>query len=308
MVGPELRERIMEAVEESGYHRNALVKALRANRTHVIGVIMPELKVSFFSDMVGTIESEARSLGLQCFICQSHSSPEILEKEVIALREYRVDGLIVAPSNSAEPKDVYEMLEQQKYPFVLLDTNLKGMENSGVGSSNGTIGRMATEHLLDLGHRRIAYIKGYPGVSSDQRFQGYTRALARAGVEMDPELVVGGGFVFETGLEGVRELMAKKSDFTAVVASSDVVAMGVLQELQRHGLRVPDEVSVVGCGNLDLSRMSTPPLTTVDQQPDVIAKRALELLTNRIQDRDAPHQYIRIEPKLIKRQSTRVVS
>ncbi|MBC2602615.1 substrate-binding domain-containing protein [Puniceicoccus vermicola] len=307
MVGPELREKIMEAVEASGYHRNALVKALRSNRTHVIGIIMPELKVSYFSDMIGTIESEARKLGLQCFICQSHSSPEILEKEVVALREYRVDGLIIAPANSNEPVDVYAMLEQQKYPYVLLDLNIKGLSCSGVGNSNGAIGRLATEHLLELGHQRIAYLKGYPGPSSDQRYQGYVRALARAGVELDENLVLGGQYLFEAGVESVRSLVEKGESFTAIVASSDAVALGAIQELQQHGMRVPDDISVVGCGNLDLSRMSTPPLTTVDQRPEVIAERAVRLLDSRIQDRETPHQYLRVEPRMIVRQSTRKI-
>ena len=307
MVGPELRERIMEAVEASGYHRNALVKALRSNRTHVIGIIMPELKVSYFSDIIGTIEAEARELGLQCFICQSHSSPEVLEREVIALREYRVDGLIIAPANSTEPKAVYEMLEQQKYPFVLLDVNLKGLDCSAVGNRNGPIGRLATEHLIELGHQRIAYFKGYPGPSSDLRYQGYIKALEKAGIEPDPNLVVGGKYLFEAGIQGVCDLMDKGSPFTAVVAASDAVAMGAIQELQRRGKCVPEDVSVVGCGNLDLSRMSTPPLTTVDQRPEAIAKQAVKLLHERILNREAPHKYLKVDPKLIVRQSTQAI-
>ena len=304
MVGPEVRGRILEAVEVSGYHRNALVKALKANRTHVIGIVVPELKVSFFSEIVRAVEREARANGLQCFLCQSHSLPEDLEKDVNILREYRVDGLLIAPASSTAYQAVYNTLVQQKFPLVLLDTTVEGVESAFVGSQNAAIGRIATRHLLELGHCRIACFRGYPGKCSEQRYDGYRHELRKAGIPLDPDLVVGENFTFESGVEGVSKLLKKRTEFTALVAAADYVALGAIQELARNGLRVPEDISVVGCANLDVSEMVTPPLTTVDQKPQEIGELAVRLLIKQIEEGCKSLEQIKVNPRLVVRETS----
>ena len=304
MVGPEVRERILEAVEVSGYHRNALVKALKSNRTHVIGILVPELSVSFFSEVVRSAEREARANGLQCFLCQSHSSSDALAKDVAALREYRVDGLLIAPASDKDNQPLYKSLTDQKFPFVLLDTGVEGIKAASVINHHVAIGRLATEHLLSLGHTRIACFRGYPGLPSDQRYEGYCQALKKAGVELNPELIVGDNYNFEAGLEAVRELLRRKARFTALVASSDYVALGAIQELARNGIRVPDDISVVGCANLDVSKMVTPPLTSVDQSPKSIGEKAVRLLIEQIDQQSPSATTIKVNPKLVVRGTT----
>lgn len=305
MVGPEVRERILDAVEASGYHRNALVKALKANRTHVIGVIVPEIQLSFFSDLVRGVEREARLHGLQCFFCQSHSVPEDIRKDVVTLREYRADGILIAPSSSNSNPDVYKILKQQGFPFVVMDTMVDDVEVSYVGNNNPAIGRLATRHLLELGHRRIVCIQGEPAnPGAVQRYEGYCRALKKAGLPLDPELVIQGGFEFEGGRAAIRELLKRKIRFTGVVTPSDYVALGAIRELIRQGFRIPDEISVVGCANLDVAGMVTPPLTTVDQKPTEIGQLAVRLLVKQIEARTSPAEKAIVNPKLIVRETT----
>ena len=307
MVGPEVREKILEAVELSGYHRNALVKALKTNRTHVIGIIVPELKVSFFSEVVRAAEREAREHGLHCFLCQSHSYPEALEHDISALREYRVDGVLIAPANATANLALYAQLEQQKFPFVLIDTLVEGLNAPYVGNHNVAIGKLATEHLLKLGHRRIACFRGYPDGCAEERYEGYCLALEKAGVPLDPELVVGDNYNFEAGIQGVQSLLKRKCKFTGAVTASDYVALGVIQELVRNKLRVPEDVSVVGCANLDISEMTTPPLTTVDQNPREIGRQAVRLLVKQVENGATGQEEVKLKPKLIVRGTTRAL-
>lgn len=305
MVSEETRKKIIEAVEASGYHRNALVRALRANRTHVVGIIVPGAGFSFFSEIIRAAETEASAHGLQCFLCQSHNEPGDVVKEISALREYRVDGILIAPSSSSETPEIYSSLLGQKFPFVLIDVPVDGVNASFVGNDNVRAGMLATEHLLGLGHKRIAFINGFHGnPASGERLKGYTQALAAAGVPIRKDLIVGDGFEFETGRDAIRHLVDANINFSALVAPSDVAAMGARQELARLNIAVPEEVSIVGCGNLDVSSMASPPLTTVDQKPLELGKKAMRLLISHIEGRARAEKKIIVKPEFVVRGST----
>lgn len=305
MVSEETRKKIIEAVEAGGYHRNALVRALRANRTHVVGIIVPGAGFSFFSEIIRAAETEASSHGLQCFLCQSHNQPGDVVKEVAALREYRVDGILIAPSSSSETPEIYDSLLGQKFPFVLIDVPVDGVNASFVGNDNVRAGLIATEHLLELGHTRIAFIKGYHGnPASADRFKGYCQALKKAGVPLSEELIVGDGFEFEHGRETIRYLLEAKIPFTGLVASSDVAALGATQELGRAGVAVPGQISIVGCGNLDISSMASPSMTTVDQKPLELGRRAMKLLISHIEGQVRTSKKIVVKPEIVVREST----
>ena len=305
MVSDETRKRIIEAVEASGYHRNALVRALRANRTHVVGIIVPGAGFSFFSEIIRAAETEASAHGFQCFLCQSHNEPGDVVKEVAALREYRVDGILIAPSSSSETPEIYKALLEQTFPFVLIDVPVDGVEACFVANDNVKAGSLATEHLVELGHERIAFINGYHGnPASGERLKGYKRVLTKAGIDFDPALVMGDGFEFETGRLAACHLLDNQIPFTALVAPSDVAALGARQEFGRRGISVPEEISIVGCGNLDISSMSSPPLTTVDQKPLELGRRAMELLISQIEEEKTTPTKVIVKPHFIVRGTT----
>jgi len=305
MVSEETRERILRAVEESGYHRNALVRALKANRTHVIGIVVPEVGLSFFAELIEGAELKARQHGLQCFLCQTYNDPAVIEKDITTLREYRVDGLIMVPASASASRETLATLLHQKFPFVVVDVPQTGLKTPYVGNDQMEAGRLATHHLLELGHRRIAIIRGYhenPG--SEERITGYRKALAQAGVRFDKRLVIGGRFTYEGGLEAVDALMEAGTRFTGIVASSDYSALGANQRLAHYGLEVPRDVSIVGCGNLDISTMANPALTTIDQDPQRVGAVAVEMLLKIVEGETGSVRARRIAPKLITRRST----
>jgi len=305
MVSAETRKRIEEALNANGYHRNALVRALKENRTHVIGIIVPSGGLSFFTEIIDAAENQASAHGLQCFLCQTHSRLDVLEKELNALREYRVDGVLIIPSSSTAFPQVYRNLAKQKFPFVIADVPIDGLKTAYVGNDNACAGRLAAEHLLGLGHRRIAFIRGYhESLTARDRLAGFEQALKKAKVPLDPTLICGDGFTFEQGCSSVAELLKNKTKFTALVASSDFAALGAIQELSGRGLRVPEDVSIIGCGNLDFSAMITPSLSTINQNPQILGCEAINALVKQIEGKTKNVCRIMVPPELIARKST----
>lgn len=305
MVSAETCSRILKALDDNGYHKNALVRALRANRTHVVGIVVPNAGFHFYSEIVRAAEKEAGDHGLQCFLCQNHCESGQIEKEINALREYRVDGIMIVSASSMASPLAYRSLKQHKVPFVVVDVPTESVKTHFVGSDNFEAGRVATEHLLKLGHRRIAFLKGYhenPG--AQERLKGYMNALLESGIRVEDDLMTGDGFEFESGQRAISTLLDRHISFSALIASSDFAALGAVQELGRRGLRVPDDISLIGCGNLDFSAMVTPTLTTIDQHPLQLGRQAMHLLVDQIEGRAKASQKILVKPELVFREST----
>ena len=305
MVSAETCSRILKALDDNGYHKNALVRALRANRTHVVGIVVPNAGFHFYSEIVRAAEKEAGDHGFQCFLCQNHYESGQIEKEINALREYRVDGIMIVTASSMASPLAYRSLKQHNVPFVVVDVPTESVKTHFVGSDNFEAGRVATEHLLKLGHRRIAFLKGYhenPG--AQERLKGYMNALLEFGISVQDDLMTGDGFEFESGQRAISTLLDRHISFSALIASSDFAALGAVQELGRRGLRVPDDISLIGCGNLDFSAMVTPTLTTIDQHPLQLGCQAMHLLVDQIEGRAKASQKILVKPDLVFREST----
>jgi DNA-binding LacI/PurR family transcriptional regulator len=305
MVSAETCKRILKALDDNGYHKNALVRALRANRTHVVGIVVPNAGFHFYSEIVRAAEQEAGEHGFQCFLCQNHCKSGQIEKEINALREYRVDGIMIVTTSSMASPLAYRSLKQHKVPTVVVDVPIENVKTHFVGSDNFEAGRVATEHLLKLGHRRIAFLKGYhenPG--AQERLKGYMNALLEFGISVEDDLMTGDGFEFESGQRAISTLLDRHISFSALIVSSDFAALGAVQELGRRGLRVPDDISLIGCGNLDFSAMVTPTLTTIDQHPLQLGRQAMHLLVDQIEGRAKASQKILVKPDLIFREST----
>ena len=212
--------------------------------------------------------------------------------------------MIVTASSMASPL-AYRSLKQHKVPFVVVDVPTESVKTHFVGSDNFEAGRVATEHLLKLGHRRIAFLKGYhenPG--AQERLKGYMNALLEFGISVEDDLMTGDGFEFESGQSAISTLLDRHISFSALIASSDFAALGAVQELGRRGLRVPDDISLIGCGNLDFSAMVTPTLTTIDQHPLQLGRQAMHLLVDQIEGRAKASQKILVKPELVFREST----
>jgi LacI family transcriptional regulator len=267
--------------------------------------VVPNAGFHFYSEIVRAAEQEAGDHGFQCFLCQNHCESGHIEKEINALREYRVDGIMIVTTSSMASPLAYRSLKQHKVPFVVVDVPTESVKTHFVGSDNFEAGRVATEHLLKLGHRRIAFLKGYhenPG--AQERLKGYMNALLEFGISVDDDLMTGDGFEFESGQRAISTLLDRHISFSALITSSDFAALGAVQELGRMGLRVPDDISLIGCGNLDFSAMVTPTLTTIDQHPLQLGRQAMHLLVDQIEGRAKASQKILVKPDLVAREST----
>ncbi len=306
-VSSQTRERILEALQRHDYQPNALVRSLQQKKTHVISVIVPSISISFYPDMINAIEREAQRMGYQCFLAQSHSIDALQDKIISTMREYRVDGILICPSCSSDQKEMLYRLWQHKTPVVLMDNPVEGLPLPCIRIDDERAGYLATKHLLDLGHRRIVHIRGIEDeavVNANARLRGYRQALSEAGIEPDDSLVVHGHRLPSTTLPSLEELLDQQVPFTAIFAYNDTYAIEAMRSLRRRGIQMPQEVSLVGCGNLAIGKLLDPTLTSIHQQPQQIGYEAMRQLNQRINDTEFVLASKLMEPELIIRQST----
>jgi DNA-binding LacI/PurR family transcriptional regulator len=297
------RERIKQAASELGYVPNGIAQAMRYQQASTLGVIVGNMGNSFTGMIVEAIESEAQKYGYRCLICQTHESPVELEEEIRVLERHRVAGLIIQVLDFANQGEVYNRALLPVVPCVFCDGEVPEYPSSAVLSDSRNLGFLATQHLIELGHRRIAWLQG-PDRNAQERFQGYCRALKQAGLKIDRNLSVTGGWGFEEGARITAELIARGKSFSAVIASSDPVAVGAIKVLTEAGFRVPADISIIGAGNHDFARFVTPTLTSIEQYPGEIGRRAVDMLFERIQAPESPLRRRAIKPRLMVREST----
>jgi LacI family transcriptional regulator len=235
-------------------------------------------------------------------LCTTEGDPEREEEYLTLLHAKQVDGVLV--DGLLVPPDRIAHFVREGLPIVCLDRDVDSTAVPLVQVDNRLGARMATEHLLSLGHRRVAHIAGASDLGiSDERIVGYRNAHDGAGLEPDPALLAVGSFSGAGGYEAVRTLLGR-TEFTAVFAANDLSAIGAINALVESGRRVPEDVSVVGFDDIGLAQLTTPPLTTIAQPALEIAERALHLLLELAAGREVPQVRHLLEPKLVVRRST----
>jgi len=305
LINKETRKRVQALAQQMNYTPNAIARAMRSSVTKTLGIIVGTMRDSFTAGVVEGIESEAKQDDYQCILCQSHDAVEPSRKEIALLAERRVDGLIIQPFNVFNDPELLRLLENYHIPFVFYNGEVAGATGRCVGSDNATIGRMATEHLIALGHRDIACDTGPMEFrNAEIRYEGYRDALRTARIKPDPDLVVHQGWFMDDGAAAVDILFQRKKTFTALVASSDYCAIGAIKALKKHGLRVPDDISITGAGNYWDSALFEPALTTVDQYAQEIGRMATVLLLAQLTKSPIPTANHVVPCRLIERSST----
>jgi DNA-binding LacI/PurR family transcriptional regulator len=301
-IAPATRAAIDAAVAQLGYHPNTAARSLVTRSTQTIALLLPDITNPFYADLVSGIQRRALETGHTMLLCTTEGDAEREEQYLALLRAKQVDGVLV--DGLVLPPDRIARFVRNGPPIVCLDRDVESASVPLVQVDNRLGARRATEHLLELGHRQIAHVAGAPGLGiSEERVGGYRDALVAVGLAPDPRLVATGAFTEEGGHEATLGLL-DAAEPTAVFAANDLSALGALSALAERGLRVPDDVSVVGFDDLRLSRFTTPPLTTVHQPAREIARRATDLLLDLAAGR--PPQELRhvLEPELVVRGST----
>ena len=252
--------------------------------------------------MPQTVRPHGYHVVISCF----EEDPELEASEADSLLARRVDGLIIASSQSPQCPDLFERIEEQKVPYVLIDRPIAGLQACYVGVDNYAIGTLATEHLIARGCRRIAHLRGPEVGIAAERLAGYRRALVKHGIRPNSHYVVSGGHRDDTGYEGMRKLLDKNPFPDGIFCYNDPVAIGAMRAILEVEFNLPDDICVVGAGNIHYSDQVAVPLTTVDQGTCRIGALAAELLIERIASkRPMPAKRILIPPKLVERESTR---
>jgi DNA-binding LacI/PurR family transcriptional regulator len=299
-----LRERIEEIARENGYVVNQQARGLRTQRTHVINVAIPLghesgqlISDPFFLEMIGRLADEITARGYELLLSKV-AAPEAGWLERMA-RSQRVDGVLVI--GQSDQHQALNATAEWYEPLVVWGGAAEGARYCTVGVDNFAGGRMATEHLLALGRRRIAFLGPPQAPEVALRYEGYRQALASAGVAYDPTLTATTHFTLSDPSEGVRRLIDEGASFDAVFAASDLIGLESVRVLAAEGFEVPDTVSVVGFDDIALARQSVPALTTIRQNLAEGAARMVDLLFRRMAGELTPSAMM--QPSLIVRQT-----
>jgi LacI family transcriptional regulator len=306
-VGDITRKRVLKRVRELKYRPNMLARSLASGKSHTIGLIVPDLVYTFFAELAKGVSAGLRKESYQLILASAEDEPELERQEIEHLLARGMDALLIAScQNNARS---FKSLLKAKIPYVLIDRYPPKLKGNLVGTDDIAVGRVATEHLIHLGRKRIAHIGGEQISTSVGRLNGYKEALAsnkrpfrRDLVAIRPHLEEAG---VEIGSHAMSDLLKLKKRPDAVFCYNDLAAIGAIRCLRANRLRVPEDVAVIGCGNLRLSEYLEVPLSTIDQstqqQGEEAARLALTLIERKSKGRD---KHLLIEPKLIARDST----
>ena len=292
-VNDETRLRVEAAIEETGYRRNVVARALAGGRTHTVGLSISALTNPYFGGLVHAVERALSAAGYVLIVGDSHDEADSEKRVVDSLLGRRVDGMIVAPAAGSERTTLPEITGTGT-PLVLI---ARGADIAAdqVSSENLHAARSLTEHLLDLGHRRIGVVRGKPGISSTtERFDGHLAALADRGIELDDELVLEGDSNTDTAEREVRKLMSSADRPSALVSMNNAMTIGTLKAVRSVGLSIPGDVALVCYDDFEWSDLFEPKLTAAAQDVDTIGATAVELLLRRMRGDDAAPQRIRV--------------
>ena len=296
-VSPELRQRVIDAVEELGYRPNALSRGLRMRRTAVIGLLIPDISNPFFGQLARVVEDAANNRGYSILLCNSQNSRAREVQYLDLLRQQQVDGVLVVTSG-AMGEELEEFFKLTGAAVLALDRRIPQFKGPWIGGDPYPGARQAVQHLLDLGHRNIGLVRGVEGnISSDERYKALNRALVEAGLPEERWTWVG-EYTLETGIAAglaLAELPAQKRP-TAVIATSEFSAYGLIEGVSRHGISVPDQLSVVGYDNTAFAEVFRPALTVIAQPIEEMGELAVDFILRMINNAEQDEQLPPVAP------------
>ncbi|MER2298722.1 LacI family DNA-binding transcriptional regulator [Pseudomonas promysalinigenes] len=302
-VSEQVRLKVEAAISELDYVPSAVARSLKARSTATIGLLVPSSVNPYFAELARGIEDACERNGYCVILCNSDDNPQKQRNYLRVLLEKRIDGLVVA--SVGEDADLLQSLAGVRTPMVIVDRELEGVDADMVRIDHELGAYLATSHLLELGHRDIAYIGGPAQTGVTQlRLSGFRRAMAQAQAPVEAGRVLHCDFTSPGGHAAATQLLDGERP-TAIFAGNDMIGVGVLRAAAERNINVPGELSVIGFDDIELSRYVYPPLTTVGQSIRELGESAAALLLSRIitQGRDAPCQRI-VAPRIVLREST----
>ena len=307
-IGEETRQRVLKRVKELNYQPNPAARALVTGKTYTAGLIVPDLMHPFFAEVATGLSNTLRRKSYSLLISSSQGDPELERQEIKRLLSRRLDGIVIASTQWTV--ESFRRIEEQKVPYILLDRSFLGMPSNFVGVDDVKVGCMATEHLIDVGCRRIGHIRGMNTSTAVGRLEGYNQALTKRDLIPQPGYVIAGRSTdsdsWSSGHEAMKKLLKLNPVPDGVFCYNDPIAIGVIDAILEAGYRVPQDIAVIGCGNLHFDKSLRVPLSSVDQQSIEIGERAGKLILSVIEAKVAPQpRSIMLDPSLVPRESTR---
>lgn len=301
---PETRERVIAAATRLGYRPSALARGLRLRRTFTLGMLVPDITNPVFPSIIKGVEGAAHTRGYHLILCNTDDSFEREASYLRVLREWRVDGLLIASSSTAE--STIAELRREKVPFVLLNSASRASDDLAVTPDNRQGVSAALDHLIQLGHRRIGLIAApQTTVTGQERLLAARAALRRHHLAHDDALVeVADSFSEVSGYRAARRLLLDGEPLTAIFCANDLIALGAIRFAREIGLTVPDDLSVVGFNNIPQSELFDPPLTTVHVPQEEMGVLAAALLIDQLEGRHIARRHVVLETELVVRGSS----
>lgn len=302
------RERVLRRMKELNYRPNLAARALVTGKSYLMGLVVPDLVHPFFSQLAKGVSKVLRKKGYGLIMSSSEEDPDLERQELEQLMGRGLDVYLIASAQSLV--DSFQKIEEHGRPYILIDRKFTGLDAHFVGTDDRAIGRMATEHLIENRCRRIAFIGGRDTSPVVDRMQGYREVLAEKGLRVPDayvrRLAHGDDSADETGYEAMRVLLSADEPPDGVFCYNDPSAMGAMRAILEAGFEIPGDIAIVGCGNLNYAPLLRVPLSSVDQQSELMgeraAKLALALTENKAGMRKA--KSILMQPALIARESS----
>jgi DNA-binding LacI/PurR family transcriptional regulator len=298
---------VEQVLAESGFLHARVANALRKESSGIVDIIVPDFEAPYSIEIVRGVEEVLERSELRLALSFSHDSPQLEQRWLTKVMDGATDGAILVLARGQSER--LEALHRQQIPFVVVDHRGElGVDVASVGATNWVGGRAATEHLLALGHRRIAVIGGPATLRcSVDRIAGYRAALEEAGIAVDPSLIRPGEFIPQTGYEQTCALLDLPEPPTAIFAGCDGQAMGVYSALRVRGMRLPEDVSVVGFDDVPVASLVTPTLTTIRQPLMEMGRVATTMLLRLIAGEPLDSRRMELTTTLVARESSALV-
>jgi len=305
-IGEETRKRVLKRMKELNYQPNMLARGLASGKTYTVGLVVPDLVHPFFGEFAKSLSGVLRQSNRAVILASSEEDPEIERQEIRTLLRRGIDVLLIA---SCQPnlRNFYE-LGDERTPYLLFDRNFPHLAAHFVGSNDLMVGEMATGHLIGLGRKRIAHIAGRNTSPSHDRLRGFRNAM------FDHRLTVPEDYILfcdhmeergdKTGYEAMQKLVALKERPDAVFCYNDMTAVGAIAAVLAAGLQVPEDISIIGCGNMPYNDYLNVPLSSIDHGTAELGRIAGELALELASNPEQPPKNILVPPTLVVRAST----
>jgi len=300
-VSDEIKIRVHKAIEELGYKPLSREGANRKTKT--IALVTPDIENPFFGKLTKEVTKIANDLRYNILLINVSGLKNDGGDFLLSLIDTHVDGVLYASSYRLE--DIIEKAKSSHIPIVVLDRELKTMEIDTIAVNNDQAGFIATEHLIKLGHKKIAYIGGNARTEiSKNRHEGYKRALNKHSIEYNESYIYNGDFRLSSGYEGTKYLLGEDAEITGIIAANDLMAIGSVNYANFKGYKVPKDISIVGFDDIELASSLTPKLTTISYPLERMSQLAVESIIKQIDDKQAIFETVILFPKLVVRESS----